>query len=116
MHSHARHTIHRNHIHHGWNNAFKPVLTVAPGDTIHFETRDASSGQLSKTSTAEDLKKLGPNVNLGNIPPTDLMTLESFRRGLKEHTLLHIWEMTRDLAQQDKTNIEAPRPAIALVG
>ena len=57
-HSHPKHTIHREHGHHGWNNAFKPVLTVAPGDTIHFETRDASSGQLSKTSTAEDLKKL----------------------------------------------------------
>jgi acetamidase/formamidase len=52
-HSHPKHTIHREHGHHGWNNAFKPVLTVAPGDTIHFETRDASSGQLSKTSTAE---------------------------------------------------------------
>lgn len=41
------------------------------------------------------IKRLGPNVNLGNIPPTDLMTLESFRRGLKEHTLLHTWEMVR---------------------
>jgi acetamidase/formamidase len=58
MHSHAKHTIHRQHGHHGWNNAFKPVLTVAPGDTIHFETRDASSGQLSKTSTAADLTRL----------------------------------------------------------
>lgn len=35
------------------------------------------------------IKRLGPNVNLGNIPPTDLLTVESFRRGLKEHTLLH---------------------------
>jgi len=58
MHSHAKHTIHRDHIHHGWNNAFKPVLTVAPGETIHFETKDASSGQLSKTSTAAELAKL----------------------------------------------------------
>jgi phosphosulfolactate synthase len=38
------------------------------------------------------IKRLGPNVNLGNIPPTDLLTLESFRRGLKEHTLLHTFE------------------------
>lgn len=35
------------------------------------------------------IKKLGPNVNLGNIRPWDLATLEAFRRGLKEHTLLH---------------------------
>jgi phosphosulfolactate synthase len=38
------------------------------------------------------IKQFGPNVNLGNIPPTDLLTLESFRRGLKEHTLLHTIE------------------------
>ena len=41
------------------------------------------------------IKRLGPNVNLGNIPPADLLTVESFRRGLKEHTLLHTWEKVR---------------------
>ena len=46
MHSHPKHTIHRGHIHHGWNNAFPPVLRIAPGETIQFETKDASSGQL----------------------------------------------------------------------
>ena len=34
------------------------------------------------------LKKLGPNCNLANIKTDDVLTLESFRRGLKEHTLL----------------------------
>lgn len=34
------------------------------------------------------LKKLGKNVNLANIKTDDVLTLESFRRGLKEHTLL----------------------------
>jgi phosphosulfolactate synthase len=33
------------------------------------------------------LKKLGPNVNLANIKTEEVLTLESFRRGLKEHTL-----------------------------
>lgn len=33
------------------------------------------------------LKKLGPNCNLANIKTDDVLTLESFRRGLKEHTL-----------------------------
>jgi phosphosulfolactate synthase len=41
------------------------------------------------------IKRLGPNVNLANIPPTDLLTVESFRMGLKEHTLLHTWEQER---------------------
>lgn len=34
------------------------------------------------------LKKIGPNANLANIKTEDVLTLESFRRGLKEHTLL----------------------------
>lgn len=41
------------------------------------------------------IKKLGPNVNLANIRPEDVLTLESFRRGLKEHTLLHTWQKFR---------------------
>ena len=42
------------------------------------------------------LKKLGPNVNLANIKTADVMTLESFRRGLKEHTLL-TWPPRRNV-------------------
>ena len=53
-----RHTIHREHIHHGWNNAFTPRLSIAPGETVQFEIVDASSGQLTRTSTAADLEKL----------------------------------------------------------
>ena len=40
------------------------------------------------------LKKLGPNCNLANIKTDDVLTLESFRRGLKEHTLL-TWPVKR---------------------
>ncbi len=65
MHSHNhsgahghQHTIHRAHIHHGWDNAFAPRLRIAPGESIEFETIDASSGQLNRTSTAADLAKL----------------------------------------------------------
>ena len=57
-HAHNHHTIHREHIHHGWNNAFAPRLKVAPGETVQFEVVDASSGQLTHTSTAADLEKL----------------------------------------------------------
>ena len=58
MSAHDRHTIHREHIHHGWNNAFAPRLKIAPGETVQFEIVDASSGQLNRTSTAADLEKL----------------------------------------------------------
>ncbi len=37
----------RHQHHHGWDNANPPVLTVAPGETVAFETVDASGGQLS---------------------------------------------------------------------
>jgi len=60
-----KHTIHRDHIHHGWNNAFPPCLTVAPGEIVQFETKDASSGQLTPTSTSADLEKL----DLGFVNP-----------------------------------------------
>jgi acetamidase/formamidase len=58
MSAHDRHTIHRKHIHHGWNNAFAPRLKIAPGETVQFEIVDASSGQLNRKSTAADLEKL----------------------------------------------------------
>ena len=58
MSAHGRHTIHREHIHHGWNNAFAPRLKIAPGEAVQFEIVDASSGQLNRTSTAADLEKL----------------------------------------------------------
>jgi acetamidase/formamidase len=57
-HQHHSHTIHREHIHHGWNNAFTPLIQIAPGESVQFETVDASSGQLSRNSTAADLAKL----------------------------------------------------------
>ena len=33
------------------------------------------------------LNKLGPNVNLGNVQPQDVVTLESTRSGLRGDTL-----------------------------
>jgi acetamidase/formamidase len=65
MTGHHKHTIHRHHIHHGWNNALPPRIKIAPGETVQFETLDASSGQLSRTSTAADLQKL----DLGRVNP-----------------------------------------------
>ena len=65
MTGHHKHTIHKDHVHHGWNNAFPPRIKIAPGETVQFETVDASSGQLSRTSTAADLQKL----DLGRVNP-----------------------------------------------
>ena len=52
------HTIHRHHCHHGWDNANAPVLRIAPGETVEFETVDSSGGQLSAASTLADMATL----------------------------------------------------------
>ncbi|MEZ5738027.1 MAG: acetamidase/formamidase family protein [Burkholderiaceae bacterium] len=65
MHPHADHTIHKHHVHHGWNNAFTPCQTIAPGEIVRFETLDASSGQLTASSDANDLARL----DLGKVNP-----------------------------------------------
>ena len=54
----SSHTIHRHRHHFGWNNANPPVLEVAPGDSVEFETVDSSGAQLSPTSTLADLAAL----------------------------------------------------------
>ncbi len=64
-HQHAAHTLHAHQHHHGWDNALAPALTVAPGETVTFETVDASGAQLSASSTLADLKAL----DFGRINP-----------------------------------------------
>ena len=52
------HTLHAGCHHHGWNNALAPAIRIAPGDTVTFETVDASGGQLGPAATLDDLKRL----------------------------------------------------------
>ena len=73
MSGHGKHTIHRDCIHHGWDNSFKPRITIKPGETVEFETLDASSGQLSKTSTAADLAKLQSRDPYSSTAPSQAM-------------------------------------------
>ena len=52
------HTIHQHQSHFGWSNANKPVVKVAPGETVEFHPLDSSGGQITKTSTVADIAKL----------------------------------------------------------
>jgi acetamidase/formamidase len=54
----CNHTIHDHSFHLGWNNANAPALRIKPGETIEFQTRDASGGQLGAHSTLADLATL----------------------------------------------------------
>ncbi|MGH2399293.1 MAG: acetamidase/formamidase family protein, partial [bacterium] len=51
-------TIHRDRHHFGWNNANEPVLRVSPGETVAFEIVDAGGGQLTRSSTVQDVAGL----------------------------------------------------------
>jgi acetamidase/formamidase len=42
-------------VHYVWDNELDPALTVAPGDTVVYRTREVSDGQISPSSTTEDL-------------------------------------------------------------
>jgi len=52
------HTIHEHQSHIGWDNALPPVLTIAPGESVEFHAIDASGGQLSASSSVDDLARL----------------------------------------------------------
>lgn len=51
-------TIHNHQMHHGWDNAFPPVQTIAPGTTLLFQCNDAAGGHFHAGSTAEDVATL----------------------------------------------------------
>ena len=84
MGSGAHRTIHGAHAHFGWDNALVPALTIAPGESVEFETVDASGGQLSAASTVADVGRLdfsrvnpvtGP-VHVDGAVPGDLLKVE----------------------------------------
>jgi acetamidase/formamidase len=54
----GRHTLHCRQGHCGWDNRNPPVLRIAPGATVEFQTLDASNGQITAMSTADDLRRL----------------------------------------------------------
>ena len=54
------HRLDRGTVHREWNNALSPRLTIDPGDTVVFDTRDAADGYYSPTSTHSDVLARGP--------------------------------------------------------
>src|SRR5213592_333145 len=58
------------------------VHDVEPGDLL-FEAP-------TKSSQAAFIKQFGPSVNLGNIPPEEVLSLETLRLGLRGDTLKEV--------------------------
>jgi acetamidase/formamidase len=51
----AAHTLTSERVHHAWDHSLTPLLTIDPGDTVTFQTRDASDGLITPEITVEDL-------------------------------------------------------------
>jgi acetamidase/formamidase len=56
----SEHRLDASQVHHEWNNALPPRLTIEPGDIVAFETRDAADGYYSPSSTSADVLGRGP--------------------------------------------------------
>jgi acetamidase/formamidase len=54
------HHLDHEQIHQEWNNGLPPRLTIDPGDTVVFDTRDAANRFYTKESTHEDVMGRGP--------------------------------------------------------
>jgi acetamidase/formamidase len=52
------HVIKRDTFHYKWSKSHKPVLSIKPGDRVHFEVNEVLSWQITKESKVEDLTKV----------------------------------------------------------
>jgi acetamidase/formamidase len=63
-HAHSFHSISAEHRQTVWDNQIPPVLEIESGATVQLGTADASGGQLTGSSTAQDVTKMDmANVN-----------------------------------------------------
>src|SRR2546427_721140 len=78
------HQLDRETVHREWNNSLAPRLTIDPGDTVMFDTRDAADGYYSRKSTHADVLARGPfrghpltgPVQVRGAGPGDVLTVE----------------------------------------
>src|SRR5438045_8024696 len=50
----TEHALSAERLHFAWDNSLQPVLTIAPGDSVTFETWDASGHEIQRHWTSED--------------------------------------------------------------
>ena len=54
----TEHRLGAEHVHHRWNAALPPALTIRDGDTVHFDCLESSGGQLTRHSTLADFLRI----------------------------------------------------------
>jgi acetamidase/formamidase len=78
------HRLDAGEVHYEWNNGLPPRLTIEPGDTVVFDTRDAADGYYSLDSTDADVAARGPfrghpltgPVRVAGARPGDVLVVE----------------------------------------
>jgi acetamidase/formamidase len=78
------HHVGREQIHYKWDRANKPAAEVDPGDVVHFETEEVTSGQIKKGDPASKLTQLdfdhlyplGGPVYVKGAEPGDVLEVE----------------------------------------
>ena len=78
-----QYTIHAK-THNKWDNSLPPIFSVNDGDVITVETKEATDGQITSTSTVKDLYSLdfdkihpltGP-IEIKGAEPGDVIEVE----------------------------------------
>src|SRR5829696_4445122 len=78
------HYFSEDRVHYVWDNELEAALTVEPGDTVVYHTREVSDGQIGPDSDAgaldaldwERLYPLAGPVEMANAEPGDVLTVE----------------------------------------
>lgn len=129
------HRLDDSQVHYEWNNTIAARLTIDPGDTVVFSTRDASDHFYSPRSTPDDVMKrvfkghplTGP-VRVRGAAPGDVLVVEVLEmkpaapfgwtqirpgRGLLPQTdfdkpFLQIWDVTDGKSARMDTRVAVP--------
>jgi acetamidase/formamidase len=78
------HSIGRDTFHYKWDNSLPPAVEIDPGDVVHFDTEEVTSGQLKKGDDASRLVSLdfnrlyplGGPVYVKGAEPGDVLEVE----------------------------------------
>ena len=79
----AEHAVDGSRVHHDWDNSREPVVTIASGDVVHFDLPMTGDGQVSESSTADQVTwdfdtiyNLGGPVFVEGAEPGDTLEVE----------------------------------------
>lgn len=138
----AEHSLSAPPFHSRWNRALPPRLTIAPGDTVHFDCVDSTGGQVHRKMTAREYMDIdrglihaliGPifvnGAEPGDVLQVDVLDLQHKGWGwasvvpgmgfLKERfsePFLFVWELERDVSRSLPPAVVPLRPFCGVMG